>query len=103
MEHRSEGVLDAIFYTDEKARFKRDNFFRYLETSTNLAHGTGVIQKVESMDSKQDDIMQLTDLLVGCVNNNTGHCTGDRKVRVRKVAYELGLIRDVWNWRPNKI
>jgi hypothetical protein len=103
MEHRSQNVREAIFYADEKARIKRDNCFEYLEVAVNMGRSEGtIIKKVESMDSKTDDIMQLTDLLVGCVNNSTGHSTGVRKVFVRRTAVALGLIGDIWHWRPKK-
>jgi Protein of unknown function (DUF3800) len=104
--YRHVGINDAIVYTDTKSRIKEDNFYEYLQTDVNLRHGRNVVKKVESLDSKLDDLMQLADLLVGCANNYAGGAAvcGDRKTRVRKAAEDIGVFRpsDLWFWRPRK-
>jgi hypothetical protein len=47
-------------------------------------------------------LLQVTDLLTGCVNNRLGHPAGERKQRLRRKAEELGLIsdRNIWVWKP---
>ncbi len=61
-------------------------------------------EKVEPVDSKLDDLLQVTDLLTGCVNNRLGHPANERKQRVRRKAEVLGLIgdRNIWVWQPKK-
>ncbi len=61
-----------------------------------------VLKKVELLDSKSDDLLQVTDLLTGCVNNRLGHPAGERKQQLRRKAEELGLIsdRNIWVWKP---
>jgi len=104
--NRHVGIENAIIYTDEKSRIKEDNFFEYLQTEVNLRRGRNVVKKVESLNSKQDDIMQLTDLFVGCANNIAGgsRFCGERKTRIRNVAEKLRLVTryDLWIWRPKK-
>jgi hypothetical protein len=105
LQNRAIGVENAIVLTDAKHRIKEDNFFDYLESDINMTLSRIVIRKIESIDSKLDDIMQLTDLLVGCANNmSPGHACGDRKTRLRKIAQGIGLIRpsDLWIWMPRK-
>jgi hypothetical protein len=105
LQNRAIGIENAIILTDAKQRIKEDNFFDYLQSDINMTLSRTVIRKIESIDSKSDDVMQLTDLLVGCANNmSPGHVCGDRKTRLRKIAQEIGLIRrsDLWIWRPRK-
>jgi hypothetical protein len=40
-----------------------------------------VLKKVEPLDSASDDLLQVTDLLTGCVNHRLGHPAGERKSR----------------------
>src|SRR5207253_8729832 len=61
-------------------RMKEDNFLEYLVVETNLGvpfrKGFAprcVLRKVEPLNSKSDDLLQVTDLLTGCVNNRLGH------------------------------
>ncbi len=112
LEHRCHEVEDAVMYADAKSRLKEDNFLEYLVVEMNLGvpfrKGDAprrVLKKVEPLDSKVDDLLQVTDLLTGCVNNRLGHPAGERKQRVRRKAEDLGLISDqnVWVWKPKKI
>jgi hypothetical protein len=109
LEHRSQGVEEAVMYADAKTRLKEDNFLEYLVVEMNLGVPfrkglvpRRVLKKVEPRDSKLDDLLQAADLLTGCVNNRLGHPAGERKQRLRRKAEELGLIgeRNVWVWRP---
>jgi hypothetical protein len=109
LEHRHEDVEDALMYADAKSRLKEDNFLEYLVVEMNLGvpFRKGVVprrvlKKVEPMDSKSDDLLQVTDLLTGCVNNRLGHPAGERKQGLRRKAEELGLIGDqnIWVWGP---
>jgi hypothetical protein len=47
-------------------------------------------------------LLQVTDLLTGCVNNRLGHPSGERKQQLRRKAEQLGLIseRNIWVWKP---
>ncbi|MBI5388141.1 MAG: hypothetical protein HZA90_26040 [Verrucomicrobia bacterium] len=99
-------------FTDAKSRIKEDNFLEYLVLEMNLGarfrRGQAprrLLKKVEPMDSKSDDLLQLADLLTGCANNRLGHTAGKRKHQVRQRAEELGLIVDynVWLWKPKEI
>jgi len=90
-------------------RMKEDNFLEYLVVEMNLGvpfrKGFAprcVLRKVEPLNSKSDDLLQVTDLLTGCVNNRLGHPAGERKQQLRRKAEELGLISDqnIWVWKP---
>ena len=109
LEHRSQGVVDAVMFADAKCRLKEDNFLEYLVVEMNLGVPfrkgfvpRRVLKKVEPLDSKSDDLLQVTDLLTGCVNNRLGHPANERKQRVRRKAEQLGLIgeRNIWVWQP---
>src|SRR5882724_8037447 len=109
LEHRCQGVQNAVMYADAKSRMKEDNFLEYLVVEMNLGvpfrKGFAprcVLKKVEPLDSKSDDLLQVTDLLTGCVNNRLGHPAGERKQQMRRKAEELGLISDgnIWVWKP---
>lgn len=109
LEHRNEDVENAVMYADAKCRLKEDNFLEYLVVEMNLgvpfrqgAILRRVLRKVEPIDSKSDDLLQVTDLLTGCVNNRLGHPAGERKQRLRRLAEEMTLIgdRNIWVWKP---
>lgn len=96
-------------YSDAKTRLKEDNFLEYLMVELNLAvpfrNGAvprRVLKKVEPLDSKLDDLLQVTDLLTGCVNNRLGHAANERKQAVRRTVEALGLLNDqnIWIWQP---
>jgi len=109
LEHRCQNVENAVMYADAKSRLKEDNFLEYLVVEMNLGvpfrkgfTPRRVLKKVEQMDSKTDDLLQVTDLLTGCVNNRLGHQASERKQRLRRKAEDLGLISDgnIWVWQP---
>ncbi len=102
LQHRCAGVERALMFSDRKARMKEDNFLEYLRTEVNLEAGRCVLKKVEPLDSKRDDLLQVADLFTGCANNLMGHASGERKVRVRECAERLGLVTRaaVWDWQP---
>jgi hypothetical protein len=109
LEHCCQNVENAVMYADAKSRLKEDNFLEYLVVEMNLGvpfrkgfAPRRVLKKVEQLDSKTDDLLQVTDLLTGCVNNRLGHPAGERKQRLRRKAEELGLIgeRNIWVWQP---
>jgi len=109
LEHRCQNVENAVMYADAKSRLKEDNFLEYLVVEMNIGvpfrkgfTPRRVLKKVEQMDSKTDDLLQVTDLLTGCVNNRLGHSAGERKQRLRRKAEELRLIGEgnIWVWQP---
>lgn len=104
MSKRAFLVDNAVMYADSKSRTCGDNFHEYIQREVNRREGRTVLKKVESICSKTDDLVQLTDLMVGCVNNLLGHASGDRKVEVRKTAESLKLFSSgsVWTWGPIK-
>jgi Protein of unknown function (DUF3800) len=109
LENRCQEVENAVMYADAKSRVREDNFLEYLVVEMNLGvpfrKGLAprrVLKKVEPLDSKSDDLLQVTDLLTGCVNNRLGHPAGERKQRLRRRAEELGLLSDqnIRVWKP---
>ena len=109
LERHCQDVKNAVMYADAKTRLKEDNFLEYLvvELILGVPFRKGlvpcrVLKKVEPLDSKLEDLLQVTDLLTGCVNNRLGHPANERKQQVRRKAEELGLIieRNVWVWEP---
>jgi hypothetical protein len=109
LEHCCQNVENAVMFADAKSRLKEDNFLEYLVVEMNLGvpfrkgfTPRRVLKRVEQLDSKTDDLLQLTDLLTGCVNNRLGRPAGERKQRLRRQAEELGLIGEgnIWVWQP---
>jgi len=101
---RLQNVDNAVVYVDSKTRMKEDNFLSYLETWTNLRAMKQVVKTVEPICSKTDDLIQLTDLFLGCCNTYLGHPNGDRKKLVLAEALKLQLISSstIWKWEPRQ-
>ncbi len=94
-------VQGATLYVDKKQRTKRDNFLEYLKAEVNLrALEDGrpvVLRAVEDVDSKDSDLMQVTDLFVGTVY---GVETGN--VRKKELFEIIRLKTKIWRWGPQK-
>jgi len=96
---------NAVVYSDEKSRSVRDNFIVYVKDSinNNTQPPKTIIRQLQAIDSKQDDIMQLTDLIIGAINNKE---TGNRhplKEAVRSVAeVEFGKKIKYYQWNFTK-
>ena len=67
LENRCHEVEDAVMFADAKCRLKEDNFLEYLVVEMNLGvffrKGTAprrVLKKVEPVDSKSDDLLQVS-------------------------------------------
>ena len=109
LEAKGTDLDEAVMFADAKSRIKEDNFLEYLVLEMNLGvpfrqgrEMRKVLKKVEPLDSKLDDLLQVADLLTGCVNNALGHPAGSRKRQTRLHAERLGLIspESVWVWKP---
>jgi hypothetical protein len=95
---------NAVVYSDAKSRSVKDNFIIYVKDSinNNTQPPKTIIKHLQPIDSKNDDIMQLTDLIIGAINNKE---TGNRhplKEAVRSVAEaEFGkkIQYTQWNFR----
>ena len=66
-------------YAVAKTRLKEDNFLEYLVVEMNLgvpfrkgASPRRALKKVEPVDSKSDDLLQVTDLLTGMCQQPAG-------------------------------
>ncbi len=96
---------NAVVYSDEKARAVKDNFIFYVKDSinNNIQPPRTVIKHLQAIDSKTDDIMQVTDLIIGAINNKV---TGNRhplKQAVRQAAeIEFGKKIRYWDWSFTK-
>ena len=96
---------NAVVYSDEKARAVKDNFIFYVKDSinNNTQPPRTVIKHLQPIDSKTDDIMQVTDLIIGAINNKV---TGNRhplKQAVRQAAeVEFGKKIRYWDWSFTK-
>lgn len=64
VEHFVRPGLDAVLFLDFKTRAKRDNGLEYLFREVNLAK-PGSLRAVEALDSKDSDLLQLSDLYLG--------------------------------------
>lgn len=96
---------NAVVYSDKKSRAVKDNFIFYVKDSinTNSQPSRTIIKHLQAIDSKKDDIMQVTDLIIGSINNKV---TGNRhplKQAVRQVAeIEFGRKIHYWEWNFSK-
>jgi hypothetical protein len=56
----------AVFFLDKKSRTKEDNLLEELQDLADIEKPKA-IKAVRNLDSKQSDLMQLCDILVGLV------------------------------------
>ena len=96
---------NAVVYSDEKARAVKDNFIFYVKDSinNNTQPLRTVIKHLQAIDSKTDDIMQVTDLIIGAINNKVTDNRHPLKRAVRQAAeIEFGKKIRYWDWSFTK-
>lgn len=105
-------IEQAVIYTDAVVRKKEDQFLKEVFT-LNLEFKHDPIKHVEPIDSKDDDLLQMCDLLLGTVNNELTQNTNPFKKKLRNLVLK-GLGREtftkefeerkfaVWRWRPKR-
>ena len=99
----------TYIYSDAKSRIKHDNFLEYLKHQLNLAalfngHGYNV-KAIEPTDSKNNDLIQITDLFTGAVKQIYDPAPSSRKVELKNkiVSSRYWRIRtNIWDWTPRK-
>lgn len=102
----------AVVYTDAVVRKKEDQFLKEIFT-LNLEFKHDPIKHIEPIDSKNDDLLQVCDLLLGVVNNELTQNTNPFKKKLRNLALKrLGKeifteeFEDdkftVWHWKPER-
>lgn len=98
----------VIIYIDRKSRVKADNLLEYLKNQIPQ------IKDAQPRDSKDLELLQLADLLIGSIY---GDLTGNNHpVKRELISYILENLPidnfrekmttpkfNVWHWRPNKI
>lgn len=96
---------NAVVYTDDKSRAAKDNFVFYIKDSINRNNISGktVIKHLQPIDSKNDDLMQVTDLIIGSINNKVMNNKHPLKAAVRGVTEaEFGKKICYRNWNFTK-
>jgi hypothetical protein len=96
---------NAVVYSDKKSRAVKDNFIFYVKDSinNNTQPPKTIIKHLQAIDSKNDDIMQVTDLIIGSINNKVTDSKHPLKQAVRQVAeVEFGKKIRYWNWNFTK-
>jgi hypothetical protein len=94
---------NAVVYSNKKARAVKDNFIFYVKDSinTNSQSPKTVIKHLQAIDSKKDDIMQVTDLIIGAINNKVTNNKHPLKQAIRQVAereFEKKIRYWYWNF-----
>jgi len=96
---------NAVVYSDEKARAVKDNFIFYVKDSinNNCQPPRTIIKHLQAINSKQDDIMQVTDLIIGSINNKVTANKHPLKQAIRQVA-EAEFEKKIcyWEWNFTK-
>lgn len=81
------GILnEAVVYLDKKVRMRDDNICEYLKREINLSTKRNTIKVVEPRDSKKDDLIGITDLVLGAVNYDLKKGQDPMKLAVVKVV-----------------
>ena len=96
---------NAVVYSDKKARAVKDNFIFYVKDSINNNNQPPktTIKHLQAIDSKQDDIMQVTDLIIGAINNKLTDNRHPLKQAIRQVAeVEFGKKIHYLEWNFTK-
>lgn len=96
---------NAIVYSDKKSRAVKDNFIYYVKDSINKNSQPPktIIKHLQAIDSKKDDIMQATDLIIGSINNKVTGSRHPLKQAVRQVTeVEFGKKIRYWDWNFTK-
>jgi len=99
---------DVYVFTDAKSRIKEDNFLDYLEFQLQFeafCHDLNYnVRTVEPKDSKQEDLIQVTDLFLGAINSMYTHPKSPRKRELADMMREMVNAErykfNVWCWRP---
>lgn len=105
LERKCVFLTSTMVYVDQKSRLEKDRFIYLLRDKINFKLGREAICRVIETDSKTDDLIQLTDLLTGCINNLYGghEKCGELKTQTREHTERLKLYyrnRDcIWEWK----
>lgn len=79
-------LTNAVMYLDKKVRLRDDNICEYLKREINQGLGKNAIKAVEPRDSKKDDLIGMTDLVLGAVNYDLKKGENPMKLAVVKVV-----------------
>ena len=96
---------NAVVYSDKKSRAVKDNFIFYVKDSinNNVQPPKTIIKHLQAIDSKNDDIMQATDLIIGSINNKVTGSRHPLKQAIRQVTeVEFGKKIRYWCWSFTK-
>jgi len=81
------GILnESIVYLDKKTRMRDDNICDYLKREVNLRTQKNAIRAVEPRDSVKDDLIGVTDLILGAINYGIKKGENPMKLAVTKVV-----------------
>ena len=99
---------DVYVYTDDKSRIKEDNFLEYLWDQLRFeAFARDLdydIKTVEPRDSKQDELIQVTDLFLGAVNSIYNPPKNEMKRELAEMTSRMIQMSprkfNIWEWTP---
>lgn len=114
-----EGYNQYWIYTDRKYnrdRFRLSDLFRILNNRKDALPGRPPVRHLQPLDSKVDDLLQLADLLLGCVQcHYNGDTIAEAKLAFAKfVATSFGFTTlktqtsrrhrpiCIWKWKPGR-
>ena len=101
---------DLYVYSDARDRITDDNFLEYIKNQLEfdaLAKGNRYsVRAVEARDSRKEELLQLTDILLGATNSLFNRPENKYK---NLLAVQLQDLRaryphkvNIWIWRPNQ-
>lgn len=101
-------IGNVYVYTDDRSRIKEDNFLDYLKNQLEfdalMYNRKYTVKTVEPRDSKQEELLQVTDLYLGAVNaalNPPQNC-----YKCHLASLMNGLVQskpqrfNLWHWKP---